>query len=136
MRDIIIDLQESYTWKIELTISSSSIFPKEFEAERLMHAKSDNKEFMTYDNANDIFDELFESLLPNYQENLETSLKGSDFVIDSVHFLYFKYHRINFKLIGSYIDSQDWIKKKNTTKNLKSKDDKHFQFVVTVILIY
>ena len=136
MRDIITDLQESYTWKIELTISISSIFSKEFEAERAMHAKSDNKEFMTYDNANDIFDELFESLLPNYQESLETSLKGSDFVIDSVHLLYFKYHRINFRLIGSYIDSQDWIKKKNTTKNLKSKDDKRFQFAVTVILNY
>ena len=39
---------------------------------------------MLYDNANTVVDELFKSLLPKYQNNLETSMKGSDLVFDSV----------------------------------------------------
>ena len=46
-----------------------------------------------------------------YQIGLETSMKGSDFVFDSVNLLYYKCHEINFKCGGSYIDSPDWIKK-------------------------
>ena len=36
-----------------------------------MHAKSENVEVMSYDNVNDIVDELFELLLSRYQGNLE-----------------------------------------------------------------
>ena len=58
---------------------------------------------MTYDNSNDISDKLFESLLSKNQENLETSLNGSDFVCDSVHLLYCKCPRIDFRRGGSCI---------------------------------
>ena len=50
MRDIIIDLQNSDTWKIHLTIAISFI-PSKVDEERLMHAKSENVELMSY-NAN------------------------------------------------------------------------------------
>ena len=46
---------------------------------------------MSYDNANDIVDELFKILLSRYQDNLETSMKGSDFVFDPVQLLYYKW---------------------------------------------
>ena len=42
LRDIIIDLQESDTWKIQLTIIISFISPKDVDEERVMHSKSDN----------------------------------------------------------------------------------------------
>ena len=45
---------------------------------------------MSYDNANNIVDELFKILLSRYQDNLETSMKGSDFVFDPVQLLYYK----------------------------------------------
>ena len=45
-----------------------------------------------------------------YQNNLE-STKGSEFVIDYVHLLYYKYHKINPNRGRSYIDSPHWIKK-------------------------
>ena len=77
-----------------------------------MHSKSENIEFMTYDNANEIVNELFESLLSRCQIGLETSMRESDFIFDSVQLLYYKCHKINFKPGGSYIDSRDWIKKK------------------------
>ena len=60
LKDIIIDLQNSDTWKIHLTIAISFISSKHVDEERLMHAKSDNLEFMSYDNVNDINDKLFE----------------------------------------------------------------------------
>ena len=71
MRDIIIDLQKSGTGKAQLTIVINSIFSKDLDEERVTHLKSDNKEFMTYDNVNDVFGELFKSFLPKYQNGLE-----------------------------------------------------------------
>ena len=40
-------------------------------------------------------------------------MKGSKFVFDYVHLLYYKCHKINPNHDGSYIDSPDWIKNKN-----------------------
>ena len=74
---------------------------------------------MSYDNVNDIVDELFMALLSRSQDYLETSMRGIDFIFDSVQLLYYKCHRINFRRGGSYVDSQDWIKKKNATINPK-----------------
>ena len=45
-------------------------------------------------------------------------------------------NKVNFRRGGSYIDSSDWIKKKKATINLKSKDDKWFQYAVMVALNY
>ena len=80
MRDIIIDLQESDTWKIQLARAINFISLKDVDEERVMHTKSDSKEFMT----NNIVDELFEKHLSKYQDNLGTRMEGSGFVFDSV----------------------------------------------------
>ena len=53
-----------------------------------MHWKSDNKEFQTYDNVSEIADEVFKTLLSRHQSGWETSMKGSDFIFDSVQWLY------------------------------------------------
>ena len=47
-----------------------------------MHSKSGNIEFMLYDNANEIVHKFFESRLSRYQTDLETSIKGSDFIFE------------------------------------------------------
>ena len=39
-------------------------------------------------------------------------MRGSDFVFDFVHLLYYKCHKIVPSCSGSYIDSPDWIKSK------------------------
>ena len=41
---------------------------------------------------------------------MNTLLRGSDFILDSVHFMYCKCHRVNFIRGGSHIYSPDWIK--------------------------
>ena len=62
MRDIIINLQKSGTWKVQLTIAINFISSKDADEEQVMHLESNNIEFMTYGNANNIVDEHFESL--------------------------------------------------------------------------
>ena len=119
MREIIINLQRSNTWKIQLTIASNFISSKDVDEERVIHSKSDNIEFMSYDTVNEVVHKPFESLLSVYQIGLETSMRRSDFIFDSVELLYYKCHKINFKRGGSYIDSTDWIKKKNNNNNIR-----------------
>ena len=134
LRDIIINLQKSDTWKIHLTIAMNFISSKDVNEEHVMHLKSDNIEFTLYDNANAVFNELFESLLSRCQIGLETSMRGGDFIFDSVQLLYYKCQKINFKRGSSYIDSPDRVKKKKATIYLKNTDDKCFQYAVTVAL--
>ena len=63
MKDIIIDLQKSDTWKIQLTIAINFISSKYVDEDRVMLSKRDNIEFVSFDNANEVVNELFESLL-------------------------------------------------------------------------
>ena len=67
---------------------------------------------MTNNKADEVIEQLFQSLFFRYQIGLETSVKGSNFVFDCGHLLYYKCHKINFKHSGLYIDSPDWIKSK------------------------
>ena len=120
LRNTIIDLQNVDTWKIQLTIAINFISSKVAKEERVMHSRSDNIKCTSYNDANEVFDELFESLHSRYQGNLETSLKGSGFIVDSVQLMYCKYHKVNFKYGGSWLgDSRGWLKKKSNNKSKK-----------------
>ena len=55
-------------------------------------------------------------------------------IFDCGNLLYYKCHKINFKLGGSYIDSLDCIKKKKATINPKSDNNKCFQYAETITL--
>ena len=72
-----------------------------------MHSRSKNIEFTSYSNANEVADELFKSY-----RNLETSMKRSGFIFDSVQTVYYKCHKENFGRGGSK-------KKKNQLEILK-----------------
>ena len=120
-RDIIINLQNSDKWEIQLAIAINFISSKDTEEERVMHSNSDNMKFTSWDDANEVVDELPKSLRSKYQEKLETSMKGSDFIFDSIQLLYYKCHKKFFKRDGSYIDSPDWIKKKKSNKSKKRR---------------
>ena len=82
MGEIIIDLQNSDTWKIQLTIEINIISSKGAEEERVMHSRNDSIKFTSYNDANEAVDELFELLWSRYQGDLETSMRESDFIID------------------------------------------------------
>ena len=87
------NLKKSETWKIQLTIANNLISFKDIDEELVMNSKSDNMEVMIYDKADKVIKELFMSVLKVYQIVLETSMKGSDFIFDCVHTVYYKYHK-------------------------------------------
>ena len=82
----------------------------------------------------EIIEKRFESFLQKYQEGLEQSMKGSEFVFDSVDSLYYKLHKISLNGGRSYIDSRKWLKNKKATINPKNNDDKCLEYAITVAL--
>ena len=74
-------------------------------------------EIMITDEAYEVMEKHFKSLLNKYKKKLEILIEDSEFVFDYVHLLYYKCHKINPTLTGSYIDSPDWIKNKEATIN-------------------
>ena len=87
------------------------------------------------DNETDkIIEDLFDCFLQRYQKNLEESMRGSEFVFDSVNSLYYKLHKISLNRSGSNIDSLKWLKNKNATINPKNNNGKCFQYAKKVAL--
>ena len=84
MRDIIIDLQSSNTWKIQLTVAINFVSSNGTEEEHVRHSMGDNIKYAPYNDANEAVNELFESLRSKYWDNLETSMRESNFIFDSV----------------------------------------------------
>ena len=86
-----------------------------------MHTKSNNVEIMVGSEANEIIEHLFKSFLQKYREGLEESMRGSEFVYDSVDVLYYNLNRVSLSRGGSYIDSPKWLKNKKATINPQNK---------------
>ena len=99
-----------------------------------MYTRSDNVEIMFGDDNDDIIEQLFESFLQKYEENLQNKVKGSDFEFDGVNFLYYDFIKTSINRGGSYIDSPKWLKDKKSIINPKNNDNKCFQYAVTLAL--
>ena len=59
-----------------------------------MYAKGDNIEIMISNEEDEVMKERFQSFLSRYQIGLETSMKSSEFIFESVHLLYYKCHTL------------------------------------------
>ena len=70
-------------------MSINFISSKHSDETRNMHIKSDSIEVMIGSETDDIIEELFKLfiLLQKYQEGLEESIKGGEFIFDSVDLL-------------------------------------------------
>ena len=99
----------------------------------IMGTKSHNIEIMMGNEINEIIEELFESLLQKYQEELKENMRGSEFNFDLSHY---NLHKINLRKVGSYIDSPEWLKNKKAPIRSENNDDKCFQYALTVALNY
>ena len=80
LKDIINDLKKSDIWKIQLIIAINFVSSKENDEECVMHSKSNNITIMINDKADEVVEEILQSLLSRYQIELETSIKGSFFL--------------------------------------------------------
>ena len=45
---------------------------------------------------------IFDSLCPRYQGNLKASMRGSDFVFDSVQLMYYKRDKVKIQMINVF----------------------------------
>ena len=87
LRELIEKYKLKGEWKVQLTIEVNFMSLKPGSDETLiMHTKSDNIEVMFGDDNGDIIEQLFESLLQKYEENLQNKMRGSEFEFDSVNF--------------------------------------------------
>ena len=112
-------------WKTQLTMAINFI-SKDSGETGTMHAKSNNIGTMIGNETDENIKILFESLLERYQEGLEKSTKGSEFIFNSVDLFYYKFYRISLNWGGLYAVSPNWLKNKKTTINSKNDDDKCF----------
>ena len=81
---------------------------KDSDEIRTMRTKSYNVEIMMGSGSeiDDFIKERFKSLFQKYQEELEESMRGSEFVFDSIDLLY-------------TIDSPKWLKNKKSNNQFK-----------------
>ena len=108
----IIEHKTKSEWKIQLTMPINFIYSKDSDETRTMHTKSNNVEIMMGCEADEVIEQFFKSFLQKYQEVLEESMKGSEFIFDSVDSLYYNLNKISLSRGGSYIDSSKWLKTK------------------------
>ena len=60
---------------------------------RVMYTRSDNEEFMSGDDTNEIIKSLFESFLQRFEENLQEKMRGSDFEFDGINFFNYNFNK-------------------------------------------
>ena len=65
------------------------ISSKDSEVTHAVYTKTRNIEIIMGNKTDEIIEKLFESLLQNYQKDLEESMRGSEFVRDSINLLYY-----------------------------------------------
>ena len=93
------------------------IYSKYSDEKCVMYSKIDNIEIVTDDDRYEVVEEFFQSPLSRNQIGLETSMKGSDFVLDWAHSFHYKYNKTSPSCGGRYIGSQEWMKIKKNKKD-------------------
>ena len=101
---------------------------------RTIYVWSDNEVIRSGNETDDIIKELFKSFLNNYQNEEIVLRKESDFVIESVGLLTYSVHKISLRRGRSYTKAPERLINKRATINSKNKDDKCFQYSITVAL--
>ena len=101
---------------------------------RTIFVWSNNEEIRSGNETDDIIKRLLNSFLTNYQNEEAILRNGSNFVFESVDLLSYHIHKTSLKRGKSYIKSPEWVINKRATINPKNKDNKCFQYSITVAL--
>ena len=97
LMNIIKYIQRSEAWKIQITDAINFTPSKDTGEQHKICTTSDNVKFMSYNDVNDVVNELFDSLFPRYQDNLGTSMRGSYIVFDLVQLMHYKCCKVKVK---------------------------------------
>ena len=129
--------KSSSEWKIQITMAINFISSKDSDETRTMHTRSNNVEIMVGSETNEIIKHLFESFLQKYQEGLEVSMRGSEFVYDNVDVLYYNFNKVSLSRGWFLYRFPEMAKNKKAIINTQNKKDgRCFQYAVTVALNY
>ena len=138
--DMINDHKNNGECKIQLTAAINFISSKPYSEEtRTIYTKSNNIEIMIGSDTDDVIEEVLNSLLQRYQENLKEKMGGPEFVFDAVNVMYFDLNKISLNRGRSYIPTNtvSWLSDKKATVNPQNKkDDRCFKYALTVALNY
>ena len=136
LRQLINQYKNEGEWKIQLIAEINFISLKSGSDEtHVMYTRSDNEEFMSGSDTDEVIKLLFRSLLQKYQENVQNKMRGSDFEFDGVN-LYYNFNKTSLDRGGSYIEPAKRIKDKKSIINPKNNDHKCFPYAVTLALNY
>ena len=80
LNDLIHNHKTQGEWKIQLTMAVNFISSKDSNETRTMHKNGDDIEIMIGNEADEIIEEFFNSVLQRYQKSREESMKGSYFL--------------------------------------------------------
>ena len=125
---------ESKEWKIQINMHVNFISSNDTGEIRTIFVWSDNEEIRLGNETDDIIKGLLNSFLNNYQKEEIILRNGSGFVFESVDLLSYHVHKTSLKRGKSYIKSPEWVLNKRATINPKNKDNKCFQYSITVAL--
>ena len=125
---------ESNEWKIQINMHVNFVSSNDNGENGTIFVWSDNEEIRLGNETDDIIKGLINSFLNNYQKEEIILRNGSNFVFESVDLLSYHIHKTNLKRGKSYIKSPEWILNKRATINPKNKDNKCFQYSITVAL--
>ena len=120
--------------KIQLNMHVNFISSNDTGEIRITFVWSDNKEIRSGNETDDIIKGLFNSFLTNYRNQEAVLRNGSNFAFESVDLLSYSFYKIGLRRGRSYIKSPKWVLNKRATTNPKNKDNKCFQYSVTVAL--
>ena len=136
LKDMIDDYKSKDEWKIQITVRIIFISFIDRNETQVMHTKSDNVEIMNGIDTSDAINKLINSFMKRYQEGLETKMKGSSYMFESIDLLEYRLHKISLNRGSSYIDSPIWVKNKGVTNPQNTEDNKCFQYAITTALNY
>ena len=121
-------------YKIQLSMDVNFMCITDKEKTRTFYVKSDNKEIRLGNSTSNTVNQLIESFLSNHQKEEQISRNGSNYTFEGVDILAIHFRNIKLKSGKSYIKSPEWISCKKATINPKNKDNKCFQYSITVAL--
>ena len=119
-------------YKIQLGMGVNLMCVTDKDKTRTFHVKSNNEEIRLGNDISDIIKKLIESFLSKYQKEEQILRNGSNYIFESVDVWDIYFHNIKLKRGKSYIQSPEWILNKRAKINPKNKDNKCFQYSVTV----
>ena len=132
---VLINEKKTSSHKIQLDIATNLIHST--ESDRItFYLKSKNIVCLPSDDSEDILNQLIDSLLEYFDDELMVCRTDSSYVFESIERFSIHFHKIDLKRGSLYIPTPHWLEAKKATINPKNKNDNYCFAYATTIAIY